>query len=98
MVEEREWGIWNGGGDFPLPLPIPHSLLPCFSQFDDRRVLDLSEWAVGFTEQSKINHNQFVAAALVKIDHSPAQRQPFAVARNFIMPRVARGVNPGAER
>src|SRR5215471_685942 len=103
VVEEREWGMGNGewgmgSGDFPSPLPIPHSLLLCFSQFDDRRVLDVSERAAVFAEQPQIDHGQFVAAALIKIDHAPAQRQPFAVARNRIMTRVARCVNPGAER
>src|SRR5215475_9949847 len=86
------------GSDGKTPFPTPYSLLPCFSQFDDRRVFDVSYRAVIFAEQSQVDHDQLVATALVKIDHSPAHRQPLAVLRQSVMPRVARRVNPRAER
>src|SRR5262249_10512887 len=95
----REWAV--GSGDLLFthsPLPTAHSLLPTLfpPQSDDRRVLDVGDGAVIFAEQSQINHDHFVAAALVKINHSPAQREPFAVFRQSVMPRLARGVNPRA--
>src|SRR5262245_29058409 len=73
-----------------LPLSLP--------QFDNRRVFDVGDGAVIFAEQPQVDHDKFVATALVKIDHSPAQRQPLTVSRQSVMPRVARGMNPWAER
>src|SRR5262245_58708801 len=77
-----------------------HSLLPTppIPKFDDSRMLDVSDGAVIFAEQSQINNDQFVTATFVKIDHSPAQRKSFAVIRQRVRPRLARRVNPWAER
>src|SRR5215475_3713708 len=90
-----EWGVgsgeWGVGGDRKTPFPTPY-----FPQFDYRRVFDVGDGAVIFAEQSQVGHDQFVATALVKIDHSPAHRQPLAVLRQSVMPRVARCVNPRA--
>src|SRR6266545_4690964 len=80
-----------------LPRSPALSLLR-FPQFDYRRVFDVGDGAVIFAEQSQVDHDQFVATAFVKIDHSPAQRQPLAVSRQSVMPRVARCVNPRAQR
>src|SRR5262249_37025673 len=97
----REWAVDSGQWESLIyPFPTAHCPLPTASlpQSDDRRVLDVGDGAVIFAEQSQVGHDQFVAAALVKINHSPAQRKPFAVLRQSAMPRVARGVNPRAER
>src|SRR5262245_48402155 len=86
------------GSDGKTPFPTPYSLLPCFTQFDYRRVFDVGDGAVIFAEQSQVDCDQLVATALVKIDHSPAHRQPLAVLRQSVMPRVARCRNPRAGR
>src|SRR5262245_33407286 len=99
-----EWGVgsgeWGMGDGEWWKNTIPHSLLPapCFPQFDYRSMFDVGDGAVIFAEQPQVDHDQLVATALVKIDNSPAQRQPLAVLRQSVMPRVARCVNPRAER
>src|SRR5262245_18245935 len=96
------WGMGNGewGMGSDRKIPTPHSLLPTprFPQFDNRRVFDVGDGAVIFAEQPQVDHDKFVAMALIKIDHSPAQRQLLTVSRQSVMPRVARGMNPWAER
>src|SRR5262249_33597283 len=95
----REWAV--GSGDLLFthsPLPTANSLLPTLfpPQSDDRPVLDAGDGALIFAEPSQINHAHPVSAPLVTIKHSTAQREPSAVFRQSVMPRLARGVNPRA--
>ena len=67
------WGVGSGRGEWQGNPHSPLFLFPCFSQFDDRRVFDVSDRAVVFAEQSQVDHDQFMAVAFIKIYHSPAQ-------------------------